>query len=198
MSKSVEFLFDFGSPATYLAYTQLPKIAERAGAEIVYTPILLGGVFKATGNRSPVSVQAKGVWMLTDLVRWADRYGVPFALNPHFPINTLYLMRGAVAYRDDERFGSYLEAVFRAMWVDGVNLGDTKEAGRIVAAAGIDPGEFLEAISTDAVKDALRENTEQAVVRGVFGAPTFFTDGGMVFGQDRLGFVAEDLGTNFP
>ena len=95
MSKTIEFFFDFGSPTTYLANTQLPKLAEDCGTHLVYRPILLGGVFKATGNASPVTVPAKGRWMGVDIQRWAKHYGVPFAFNPHFPINTLPLMRGA-------------------------------------------------------------------------------------------------------
>ena len=99
MSKSLEFFFDVGSPTTYLAWTQLPKIAAETGATIIWRPMLLGGVFKATGNQSPVNIPAKARYMLQDLARYARRYGVPMTFNPHFPINTLTLMRGAAGYR---------------------------------------------------------------------------------------------------
>src|SRR6218665_1581148 len=111
MSKSVEFFFDFGSPTTYLAWTQLPRICAEAGAELIYRPMLLGGVFQATGNASPIEVPAKGKHVMLDLQRFAKRYGVPMAFNPHFPINTLGLMRGAVAVqlRQPERFDDYVK-----------------------------------------------------------------------------------------
>lgn len=121
MTKQVEFFLDVGSPTTYLAWTQLPDICEQAGAELILRPLLLGGVFKATGNASPVTIPAKGQWMLADLARFAERYGVPLKFNPHFPINTLALMRGAVAVQvyQPEQLNSYLAAVFQAMWAEG-------------------------------------------------------------------------------
>ena len=120
MSKTIEFFFDFGSPTTYLAWTQLPGIARDAGAELVYRPMLLGGVFKATGNASPAAVKAKSRWMGQDMAMWAERYGVPFGSNPHFPINTLTLMRGAAGMqmRQPEHFERYLGVVFKAIWVE--------------------------------------------------------------------------------
>ena len=123
--KTIEFFFDFGSPTTYLAHTQLPRIARDTGARLVYRPMLLGGVFKATGNASPVTVPAKGRWMGQDIARWAARYGVPFAFNPHFPINTLTLMRGAVGLqmRRPADFQRYVDAVFEAMWVQPRKFG---------------------------------------------------------------------------
>jgi 2-hydroxychromene-2-carboxylate isomerase len=173
--KSVEFFFDFGSPASYLAWTQLPAICAAAGATLVYRPMLLGGVFQATGNASPVTVPAKGRYVMTDLARFADRYGVPLRFNPHFPINTLTLMRGAVGLqlREPERFDDYVTAMFGAMWVDGRAL--------------------LELTADPAVKEALKASTEEAVRRGAFGAPTMFVGDQMYFGQDRLDFVREAL-----
>src|ERR1700712_3187845 len=118
MSKSVEFFFDVGSPASYLAWTPLPALCEAAGAELIYRPMLLGGVFQATGNASPASVPAKGRHSGVDMARFAKRYGVPLATNPFFPIMTLMLMRGAtgVQMRMPERFDAYLRGVFKAMW----------------------------------------------------------------------------------
>jgi len=193
MSKTVEFFFDFGSPTSYLAWTQLPRIASEAGAQIVWRPMLLGGVFKASGNQSPVSIPAKGRYMLQDLARFARRYHVPLAFNPHFPINTLQLMRGAVAYLDSEQFQPYVQAVFAALWVQQQNLGKAEVVAEVLNAAGLDAAEFEQRVSDEAVKQRLKDNTEEALQRGVFGAPTFFVGSEMFFGQDRLDFVAEAL-----
>jgi len=193
--KTVEFFFDFGSPTTYLAYTQLPRIAHDAGAQLAYRPMLLGGVFKATGNASPVSVPAKGRWMGGDIARWAQRYGVPFQFNPHFPINTLTLMRGAVGLqmRQPEVFDRYTAAVFDAMWVAPRNLGDADEQAALLARAGLQVDAFMALVGDAEVKARLVAHTEEAVSRGVFGAPTCFVGEQMFFGQDRLDFVREAL-----
>lgn len=193
--KTVEFFFDFGSPTTYLAYTQLPGIAREAGAQLVWRPMLLGGVFKATGNVSPVTVPAKGRWMGQDIARWAGRWGVPFTFNPHFPINTLTLMRGAVGLqmRRPDDFARYVEAMFRAMWVAPRNLGDAAVLAGTLSEAGFDAEAFMALVADPEVKARLVANTEEAVARGVFGAPTCFVGDAMFFGQDRLDFVREAL-----
>lgn len=195
MSKSVEFYFDFGSPTSYLAYTQLPKICAETGAALVYRPVLLGGVFQATGNASPIAVPAKGRYTLIDMTRFARRYGVPMKMNPHFPINTLTLMRAAtgVQLRQPERFEALLACVFKGMWVDALNLGDAAVLGPLLAEAGFDPQALLALTAEQDVKDALKANTEAAIKRGMFGAPTFFVGNEMFFGQDRLDFVREAL-----
>ncbi|MDH1046983.1 2-hydroxychromene-2-carboxylate isomerase [Pseudomonas sp. GD03903] len=195
MSKSVEFYFDFGSPTSYLAYTQLPGICAETGAELVYRPVLLGGVFQATGNASPIAVPAKGRYTLIDMTRFARRYGVPMKMNPHFPINTLTLMRAAsgVQLRQPERFEALLACVFKGMWVDALNLGDPAVLGPLLAEAGFDPQALLALTAELEVKDALKANTEAAIKRGMFGAPTFFVGNEMFFGQDRLDFVREAL-----
>ncbi|MCY1407336.1 2-hydroxychromene-2-carboxylate isomerase [compost metagenome] len=195
MNRTVEFFFDFGSPTSYLAYTQLPKICAETGANLVYRPILLGGIFQATGNASPVEIPAKGRYMLADMQRFAARYGVPLKMNPAFPLNTLLLMRGAVAMqlRQPERFAAYVEAIYRAMWVDQRNLGDPAELGAVLAAAGFDPEELLALTAEPEIKEALKSATEEAVRRGAFGAPTMFVGERMFFGQDRLDFVREAL-----
>lgn len=194
MTKTVEFFYDFGSPTVYLAATQLPAIAAAVGATIDWRPMLLGGVFKSTGNQSPVVVPAKAAYMNNDLERFAKRYGVPFRFNPHFPINTLALMRGAVAYQDDVVVSStYRDAIFRAIWVEARNLNEPDVIGQVLSDAGLDPAELMNRIGQQTVKDQLIANTEEAVNRGVFGAPTFFVGEQMFFGQDRLDFVAEAL-----
>jgi 2-hydroxychromene-2-carboxylate isomerase len=192
-AKPIEFWFDFGSPTTYLAHTQMPKLAADTGARIHYVPMLLGGVFKATGNQSPVLVPAKGRWMGDDLQRFARRYRVPFAFNPHFPINTLTLMRGAVGLqmREPERFMPYVNAMFHAMWVEPANLGDAAVLASTLSAAGFDAALFQALVADPEVKAKLIANTETAVARGAFGAPTCFVGDQMFFGQDRLDFVRE-------
>ncbi len=196
MSKQVEFFFDVGSPTTYLAWTQLPALCAQAGAALVYRPTLLGGVFQATGNASPAAVPAKGRYMDVDMARFARRYGVPFAMNPHFPINTLMLMRGATGaqLRAPERFQDYLRAAFHAMWVEPQNLNDAAVAAGVLGAAGFDPAEVMGWVGDAEVKAALRATTEEAIARGAFGAPTMFVGQQMFFGQDRLDFVREALG----
>lgn len=192
-TKTVEFVFDVGSPTTYLAWTQLPKIAKRNDATVTYTPVLLGGIFKATGNASPVTVKAKGRWMLDDLRLWAKKYKVPFEMNPHFPINTLPLMRGAAACREDGTLDAYLKAVFQAIWVDGKDMGSPEVISEVLAEGGLDADHVLARVQEDAVKQKLIANTEAAVERGVFGCPTFFVGERMFFGQDRLTFVEDAL-----
>ncbi|KAB0498369.1 2-hydroxychromene-2-carboxylate isomerase [Pseudomonas moorei] len=195
MSKTVEFYFDLGSPATYLAYTQLPKICERTGSQLTYIPILLGGVFKATGNASPATVPAKGRYMFQDLDRYARRYGVPLKFNPHFPINTLMLMRAVtgIQLRHPERFAAFIDCLFKALWVDGRSLDEPATVAAVLTENGFDPNEVLALTTDEQVKAALKDNTEKAVQRGVFGAPSMFIDNQLFFGQDRLDFVLEAL-----
>jgi 2-hydroxychromene-2-carboxylate isomerase len=195
MSKSVEFYFDFGSPTTYLAWTQLPAICAETGATLTYRPLLLGGVFQATGNASPVTIPAKGRFMLQDLQRFASRYRVPMQFNANFPINTLTLMRIAtgVQMHQPEQFESYVATVFKAMWVDAVNMGDPVIVAKVLTDAGFDAQQLLALAADPEVKDALKASTETAVKRGVFGAPSMFVDDVLYFGQDRLDFVREAL-----
>jgi 2-hydroxychromene-2-carboxylate isomerase len=194
MGKTVEFYFDVGSPYSYLAYKALPGIAAAHGAQIVWRPMLLGGVFKATGNQSPAEIPAKSKWMHQDMQRWAARYGAAFVRNPHFPINTLVLMRGAVGMQmRGPDFHKYVEAIFQAMWEEPRNLGEQDELAAVLRQAGIDVDDFQSLVNDLAVKEQLKKNTEEAVARGVFGAPTFFVGEEMYWGQDRLEFVAEAL-----
>ena len=193
MTKAVEFLFDFGSPTSYLAYKQLPKIASRHGARIVWTPILLGAVFKATGNTSPAMIPSKARYMNADLARFAKRYNVVLNFNTHFPVNTLSLMRGAVAYQQTSHFDIYVNAIFDAMWAHPRNLNDPGEVSHVLHDIGLRPEDFMARIEHVDVKEKLKANTEAAIARGVFGAPTFFVNGEMFFGQDRLDFVEEAL-----
>lgn len=195
MSKSVEFYFDLGSPATYLAYTQLPKICEQTDSQLIYKPMLLGGVFKATGNASPATIPAKGRYMFQDLDRYAKRYGVPLKFNPHFPINTLMLMRAitGMQLRHPERFHAFIDCLFLALWVEGRDLDDPATVASVLTQNSFDPNEVLALTADEDVKATLKDNTERAVQRGVFGAPSMFVDNQLFFGQDRLDFVLEAL-----
>lgn len=194
-ARTVEFFFDFGSPATYLAWTQLPGLCAAAGATLVQRPMLVGAVFKATGNASPITIPAKGRWVIEDLARYARRYGVPIAVNPHFPVNTLVPMRIATGVQRERpaEFDALQTALFRAMWVDRRNLGDPATLGEVIAGAGLDAAALLALADRQDVKDALKATTEEAIRRGAFGAPTMFVGDTMFFGQDRLDFVREAL-----
>ncbi len=190
---TVEFLFDFGSPTTYLAHKRLPGLVERTGATVDYVPVLLGGLFKATGNASPAAVPAKGRYMNVDMDRFAARHGIDLKPNPFFPINTITLMRIAAGLKGDPRFMPYVEAVFDAMWADERNMGDPEVLAAVLAAAGLDAPALIEIAADQGAKDRLKAATEAAVERGVFGAPTFFVGEAMYFGQDRLDWVEDAL-----
>lgn len=194
-TKSVDFYFDYGSPAAYLAYTQLPRLRAETGAAVVMKPVLLGGIFQAVGNRSPASVPAKGTYLFKDLHRHARRYGVPFVMNPFFPINTITLMRGDVglASRGDERLEKYRDAVFRAIWVEQQNMNDPATVAAVLSLAGFDPASLMAMVNDPSVKEELKSLTQAAVERGLFGAPTFFVGDEMFWGQDRIDFVREAL-----
>ncbi len=193
MRKSVEFFFDYGSPTSHLAFFELRKIARAAGAEIVWRPILLGGVFKAINSRSPVEVVPKGKWMMWDLANYAARYGVPFKLNPHFVINTLPLMRGAIVAERRGELERYSEAMFLAVWRDALSMGDPAVIGETLARNGFDARAYFAGTQEPAVKDDLKARTDAAVARGVFGLPTFFIGEKMWWGQDRLDWVKDAL-----
>lgn len=193
MATELEFFFDYGSPFSYLADSQLEGLAERTGAVVSYRPMLLGGVFKETGNSSPISIEAKRKYMNADLERWAKHYGVPAPHNPHFPINTIRLMRGAIAAQRSGVFAAYHRAIFDAFWRDGLNLGDAAVVRGVLERAGLDAVRLAAASEEHAVKDALRVATETAVARGAFGAPTFFVGDQMFWGNDRLLFVEQAL-----
>jgi len=195
VAKTVEFWFDVGSPAAYLAWYRLPKIAQEEGATIDYRPMLLGGVFQATGNHSPATIPAKGDYMHIDLARFARRDGTEYRHNPFFPINTLTLMRGAIGLqmREPSRMLPYVDAVYRAIWADGRNMNDPAVVGAVLHGAGFDPQALLALTADPEVKERLKTVTAEAVRRGVFGAPTFFVGSQMYWGQDRLDFVQQEL-----
>jgi 2-hydroxychromene-2-carboxylate isomerase len=195
MIPSFDFYFDFGSLASYLAHTQLPRISAETGAKPQMYPMLLGGVFQATGNASPMAVPAKGRYVFIDMKRFADGYGVPLVMNPHFPIITTTLMRAATALQaqGDEAFQRYMDAIYRAIWVEGLNMNDPSVVGEALTRAGFDPAAVLAMANEQATKDKLKAVTMKAVERGVFGAPTFFIGDHMYWGQDRIEQVIQAL-----
>lgn len=194
MPKTVDFYYDFGSPTAYLAHKRLQQLSARYDFTVNYKAILLGGVFKATGNTTPVAIPAKGKYMLEhDLPRFAKRYGVPLNFNPHFPLNTLGLMRGAIAASRLDCLARYVDVVYDAVWVAGENMSEPEVVARVLAAGDLD-AEALMTLSQDPeVKAELISSTEEAVERGAFGAPTLYLDGEMYFGQDRIDFIEEAL-----
>jgi 2-hydroxychromene-2-carboxylate isomerase len=195
MAKTLEFFFDYGSPYSYLANALLPGLAQRHGAALVHRPMLLGGVFKATGNQSPMlePVAPKRAYGGLALRRTASHYGIPFESNPHFPINTLALMRVAVAAQQTGVFEPFHAAIYPAFWVKGLDLGDHAVIGEVAASAGLDARALAERAESEAVKAQLRATTEEAVARGAFGAPTFFYAGELFFGVDHLPYLERAL-----
>jgi 2-hydroxychromene-2-carboxylate isomerase len=194
----VEFHFDFGSPNAYFAHKVIPGIQERTGATFVYVPILLGGVFKATGNVAPMvafkDVKGKLAYQKLETLRFIRKHGLTrFKMNPHFPVNTVQIMRGAVAAEIDGRLAEYVDAVFRLMWEEEKKMDDPEVIRASLDAAGLDGARMLARIQAQEVKDKLIKNTEASVVRGTFGAPTFFVGDEMFFGKDKLRDVEEEI-----
>ena len=189
MPHPIEFMFDVGSPASYLAGHRLKGVAARTGAALVPVPILLGGVFKATGGSSPGAIAAKGRWMNEDMARHAARDGTLLVINPHFPINTLVMMRILAGLQDDDRFQAVAGTLFTGMWQQSRNLGDAGQLSETLSSDGHDAAALLALAQTPQAKQRLIANTEAAVARGVFGAPTCFVAGQMHFGQDRIDWV---------
>ncbi|HVH18597.1 MAG TPA: 2-hydroxychromene-2-carboxylate isomerase [Myxococcota bacterium] len=195
MSRQLDFFYDYGSPYSYVANAQLPAVVARTGAMLVYRPMLLGGVFKATGNRSPAAepIEPKRRYGGITLLRYAAEAGVAFRMNPHFPIDTLFVMRCAVAAQRARVFDAFHARVYPAFWAEGENLGDRDALARVLASAGLDAASLFEGAQAPEVKSELRANTEEAVARGAFGAPTFFVGDELFFGSDHLRFAAKAL-----
>jgi 2-hydroxychromene-2-carboxylate isomerase len=194
----VAFHFDFGSPNAYLAHRVIPDVERRSGVRFRYVPILLGGVFKATNNRSPgeafKDIGNKRAFMELETLRFLARHGITdFRQNPFFPVNTLTLMRGAVAAQYEGCFEQYVEAVFRNMWSEPKKMDDPDVVRAVLAAHGLDPGRLLDRAQSPEVKQELVRNTEASVARGTFGSPTFFVGGEIFFGKDQLRDVEATL-----
>ncbi|HXC54979.1 MAG TPA: 2-hydroxychromene-2-carboxylate isomerase [Rhizomicrobium sp.] len=197
MSARAEFLFDFGSPNAFLAHRVIPQIERRTGAKFEYLPVLLGGIFKATGNQSPMQafghIASKMAYEQLETSRFIRRHGIAdFKFNPFFPVNTLNLMRMAVVAQAEGILPRYMDAVFRHMWIEPKKMDDPDVAKAALIASGLDPA-LLERAQAPDVKAKLIANTESAVARGAFGIPTFFVGTEMFFGKDRLRDVEEAI-----
>jgi 2-hydroxychromene-2-carboxylate isomerase len=200
VTKNLELIFDFGSPNAYLSMKALPDLLDRTGAELVITPCLLGGIFKATGNKAPMiqyaDAPAKLAYEHLEMRRFIERHGLTrFRLNPHFPVNTLTIMRGAIVAEDEGDLDEYVDAVNRAMWEEGLKMDDADVISTFLSTNGFDGPALLARAQEAEIKARLAANTEDAVARGVFGIPTFFVGDEMFFGKDRLHQVEEALGS---
>jgi 2-hydroxychromene-2-carboxylate isomerase len=198
MSKTLDFIFDFGSPNAYLAWKALPGVVARTGARVNVIPCLLGGLFKLTGNQSPMtafgSVKGKLEYERLETQRFIDKHGITaFRFNPHFPVNTLLIMRGLLAARRVNMGDIFLETVLRAMWEDGKKMDDPAVVAEVLGTAGLDAKAILDATQDPGIKAELADNTNAAAARGAFGIPTFFVDDEMFFGKERLGQIEEQL-----
>jgi 2-hydroxychromene-2-carboxylate isomerase len=189
MNRKLEFFYDYVSLYSYLANSQLGSI----DAEVVYRPMFLGAVMKATGNKPPATIAAKGTYLFKDVARWVQRYQIPYKMNPEFPQNTVNALRLALVAQEKGVFDSVHQALFDAMWVHEKNLSDASVLAGIAAGAGLPVEETVSEISSDRIKDRLRENTNEAIRRGAFGAPTMFVGDEMFFGNDRFEFVMQAL-----
>ena len=198
MNLRVEFHYDFGSPNAYLSHRVLPGIAERTGVEIHYVPVLLGGIFKSTNNRSPMEqfadVLNKPEYQAKETLRFLMRHDITeLVRNPHFPVNTISMMRGAVFAQGKEWEAQYKDALFKAMWERGLNMADPEQIGSVLTEAGLPVAEILAAISDPDVKQGLIDNTANSVARGNFGSPSFFVNEELFFGKDKLRDLEEEI-----
>ena len=198
MSKTVDFIFDFASPNAYLVHKIVPEIEARTGARFHYIPCLLGGIFKATGNQAPMiafgGIKNKPEYDALEMQRFITRHELTgFKMNPHFPVISLMLVRGALVAERDGYLMKYIDAMVDAMWEQGLKLDDTEVLHKALADAGFDADKIMTDMGDEAIKAKLLENTNAAVERGAFGIPTFFVGEEMFFGKERLGQVEELL-----
>ena len=198
MNPSVEFLFDFGSPNAYLSHCVIPAIEARTGLKFKYLPVLLGGVFKATNNVSPMvamqGIQNKPQFAQLEMKRFLKKHAITrFKLNPHFPVNTLAIMRGAVFAQSQGYYDKYVDCVFKCMWEQGLKMDDPAVIATALAEAGLPSAEILAGATLPEVKQGLIAGVESAVARGVFGSPSFFVGAELYFGKDQLRDVEDEI-----
>jgi len=195
-SSAPQFMFDFGSPNAFLSHEAIPAIEARTGVKFEYVPILLGGIFKATNNKSPAETLAgiknKREFHALETERFVRRFQVkPYVWNPFFPVNTLNLMRAAVAAQSEGVFEKYVDAAFHHMWIEPKKMDDPEVAVKALTASGLDGAKLLTRSQEADVKAKLIENTQNAVERGAFGSPTFFVGNEIFFGKEQLRDVEE-------
>jgi len=195
MARSFEFFFDYASATAPLALPLIAGIEQRTGAEAIFRPMFLGGVMQATGNRPPGTVPAKAAYMARDIQRCAAHVGIPFYMNPAFPVNTLAALRATIGIADKAEQRRFATACFNESWSvpQPLNLGDPAHLAQMCEKHGFDTAQIAATATDPANKDKLKAQTEEAVARGVFGAPSFFVDGDLFFGHDRLDYVERAL-----
>ena len=198
MSLKIEFHFDFGSPNAYLSHLVIPEIEQRTGSTFRYVPVLLGGVFKLTNNASPAvtlqGIKNKGEYGNIEMQRYIKKHGITsFQFNPHFPVNTLQIMRGAVFADQQGYLAQYVDAVYRNMWSEQKKMDDPDVIKSALTDAGLPVDEILAGIQQPEVKQKLISNTEMSVERGAFGSPTFFVNDEIFFGKDKLRDVEDEI-----
>ena len=198
MSLDIEFHYDFGSPNTYFCHRLIPGIEERTGAQITYCPVLLGGIFKATNNRPPMEqfaeVKNKKEYQAIEMERFIARHQLSaYRFNPHFPVNTIHLMRGAVFARHHDFYERYIEAMYRCMWEKGKNMADPGVIAEALREHGLPADDIVAAVQDPVIKQELIDKTSRSVERGAFGSPTFFVGDEMFFGKDRLLELEEEI-----
>ena len=194
VTQTFDFLYDFASPYTYLVHKVLPEIEARTGARAVYKPVLLGGIFKATGNISPLQVAAKLTYQSADIRRFVKHHNISYQHNPHFPVMTLNLMRGAIFATNTAYEKTYINTVFDAMWIKGRKMDDPNTVFKVLTSADLPASQIIAGMAEPLVKSALITATQDAVDRGVFGAPTLIVEDEMFFGKDALSDLERALG----
>ena len=193
-----EFHFDFGSPNAYFSHKLIPGITERTGVDCTYIPVLLGGVFKLTNNKSPMEqfqgIKNKNEYGRLETERFIKQHGfTQYKRNPHFPVNTVQIMRGAILTQREGRLLDYVNVVYKNMWEQGLKMDNPEVIVTSLDSAGFDGNKILEGIQEQSVKDELLNNTTASVARGTFGSPTFYVGDEIFFGKDRLDAVEEEL-----
>ncbi len=184
--KTIEFVWDVGSADTYLASTQIDRLAQGCEAAVKWRPFLLGGVFRDTGNRAPAELPAKGAYLLDDLKVWSAYYGVPLDFPECFPISSILAMRAAIAADRLGKGSEFASQVMQLYWVDGGDPSDADSVKKVASSVGLDGDKIIQMVQEPEIKDALKQNSAEAVKRGAFGAPTFFVGEKMFWGNDRL------------
>ena len=190
--KKIDFYFDISSPYSYLAHTQLRKFEKETGEKINYMPIFLGGLHRLADIHAPGLNPYKGKYLIKDLKLFADKYKVNYQFNRYFPIKSIYIMRGALVAEQNNYFHNYIDKFFIAAWIDSLNLNDEKIFEKFLKNMNINFADFFEKLSDSKIKDDLKNKTEAAFKKGIFGAPTFVVNGKMFWGQDRLEFVFKE------
>ena len=192
MIKSFEFYFDFGSPYTFLAHKKIREIEKENSIKIKYMPILLGGLLKLTGIKANVDIPIKGKYMIKDCKLWSEKYKIEFKFNNYFPIATLNLMRCVLVAEKKNFAQNFINKVFDAIWIDGLNLNDSNIVEKLIKNLDINPKTFLIEASDSKIKDDLKKRTEEAHDKGIFGVPSFLVNNKLFWGQDRLEFVLNE------